>query len=150
MRAGGGDAAAAEDAEAATQNATGDAAAAEKVPRADAWGYAGEGDHGEPAGREARRRKAAGDGARKKVEGDPGVRAARAALEALKGCPPDLEGPDLAPDLDFMSERARHIYGTEIAILIDNVEQGLKSLAVSRGMQWLQAMMSALRRGVAL
>ena len=40
---------------------------------------------------------------KKKVEGDPHVHALCAALEALKECPPDLEGPRLANDLDFMS-----------------------------------------------
>jgi len=115
------------------------------APLTDKWGYTGT----EDTGQDSRRSRKLQD-SKKKVEGDPHVRALCAALEALEECPPDLEGPRLANDLDFMSKRVRHVYGTEIGILVSHVEQGINSLGVSRGKLWTQAMIAALAHGVAL
>jgi len=110
--------------------------------RSDMWGYEGDGlEHSHNVSRKAR-----------DVEGDLGVRAARAALEAHEECgQPVLQEDGICSDYSFEALRPQHTYGTEIRMLLEQAEKELRNLGHRRGnMLWAQSMICALRRGVTM
>ncbi|CAE8597664.1 unnamed protein product [Polarella glacialis] len=94
-------------------------------------------------------REAKGGPSSLRVDGEPEVRARRAAVEAMGSEPPEEQQEE--SDFHFVAERPRHVYGVEIDMLLKYAEAGLKELgSKGKGMRWTQIHVAALRRGIAM
>lgn len=84
------------------------------------------------------------------VSGDAKVRAIRAALQCLEESgPPEAFLPGTTSN-GFVPERPKHVYGTEIGILLARVEAGIRDLGRCRGKLWAQAVIFALQHGIGM
>lgn len=116
------------------------------VPLADMWGHVDEGQDANNPRAVARGRR------RADPESDETVRAIGAAIEALQeSCPAPLAADGVTVRLvDFRGERPKHVYQSEIELLLEHIEAELHELGKRRSMRWAGGVGAALRHGVAM